>query len=131
MPIMENFSLQREKIISQGLHNFEILDINTKTTTKDNEDITYLTFSLKEIDTDNIFNNLLSVPLNFKNYKFVENSRIGKLLSKFEIRIPENEYLTHTDLNSLIGNKFSAIVVYDKQFSKIDEKTITFHLLDE
>ena len=72
----EEFELKKEKLIDAGEHSFSIDDISPQRTHKDGDEIVYLRFHLTDDNDGQLYNNLLSCPLNERTRSFVSYSSV-------------------------------------------------------
>lgn len=127
MPIGTTFSLKKEENIKVGKHDFQIDDVNVRTTAMEKGDVHYIVFTVTDKKTLQQFENLLSVPVSLKKQKFADMSKLSVMLARFGIEKKTNDILSYSELNDLIGKSFEGLVIIEEGFARIDEKTIMVH----
>lgn len=127
MPISTTFSLKKEDSIKVGKHDFQIDDVNIRTTATEKGDVSYLVVTVTDKATLQQHENLLSAPLSLKKQKFADSSKLSIMLTRFGIMKKTNDLLSYSEVNDLIGVSFEGLVTIDDGFARIDEKTIMVH----
>ena len=127
MPISNTFSLQKEQALKAGKYEFNIDDVNIRTTKTEKGDINYITFTLTNKTNLAQSDNILSAPISLKKQKYNENSKLSTIMTRLGLMKKTHDMLSSSELNDLIGKSFEAILIYEEGFPRIDEKTIIVH----